>query len=465
VKILAIISVDARRAGGRHGSLGGQCGTGGSVLVIVLWIAFGLVSIALYFGHSMVFAYRASDQYQAGVEADLAMEGAARYVGYILTNAVSIGQIPDTNSYLSAGVPIGNSAFWIIGRGDPEARQTVPTYGLIDEASKLNINTATATMLEGLPRMTPELAAAIVDWRDADEEVTTGGAESEYYQRRNPPYYCKNAPFETIEELRLVAGTDLTILYGEDANLNGILDTNENDGAVSPPDDNRDGRLDPGILEYVTVYSRESNLRTNGEPRINVNSSTNNAALRTVLETALGQQRAGQVQSRISAGAGRWRSLLEVYLNSGMTTAEFALVYSDLSVTNSAQIAGLVNVNTAPAAVLSCIPGIGPDKAPQIVAYRTSKTADELKSVAWVTQVLDQASAIQAGPYITTQSYQFSADIAVTGHDGKGYRRSLFIFDTSEGEPKILYRRDRGRLGWALGTETRTSRTQGKLIR
>ena len=461
MKVLAIISVRAGAAGWRHGRPGGS---DGSVLIIVLWIAFGLVSIALYFGHSMVFAYRASDQYQAGVEADLAMEGAARYVGYILTNAASIGQIPETNSYQCAEVPIGNSTFWLIGRGDPEARQTVPTYGLIDEASKLNLNTATAAMLEGLPRMTPELAAAIVDWRDSNEDVATGGAESEFYQRRNPPYSCKNAPFETVEELRLVAGTDLTLLYGEDTNLNGILDTNENDGSVLPPEDNRDGRLDPGILEYVTVYSRESNIRTNGEARINVNAGSPNA-LRTLLQTALGQQRAAQVQSRISAGAGRWRSLLEVYLNSGMTTAEFALVSNDLSVTNTAQVEGLVNVNTAPAAVLACIPGIGPDKAQQVVSARMSKTADELKSVAWLTQVLDNASAIQAGRYVTTHSYQFSADIAVTGHDGKGYRRSLFVFDTSEGASKILYRRDRGRLGWALGAEPRTILTQGKKIR
>lgn len=460
MKILAIVSVNAGMAGRRRGSMAGSTG---SVLVIVLWIAFGLVSIALYFGHSMVFAYRASDQYQAGVEADLAMEGAARYVGYILTNATTIGQMPDTNAYLCAGVPIGNSTFWLIGRGDPEARQDIPTYGLVDEASKLNLNTATAAMLEGLPRMTPELAAAIIDWRDSDEEVSTGGAEAETYQRRNPAYYCKNAPFETVEELRLVAGTDLTILYGEDANLNGILDANENDGTVLPPDDNRDGRLDPGLLEYVTVYSRESNLRTNGEARVTVNGTGNQ--LRSVLETALGQQRAAQVLSRLTGGGGQMRSMVEVYLRSGMTEAEFALVSNDLSVTNAAQIEGLVNINTAPAAVLSCIPGIGPDKSSQVVAYRTGKTADDLKSVAWLTQVLDQASAIQAGPYITTHSYQFSADIVVTGHDGKGYRRSLFVFDTSEGSPKMLYRRDRGRMGWALGAESRTSRTQRKMIR
>jgi hypothetical protein len=39
-----------------------------AVLVIVLWIAFGLVSIALYFGQSMMFNLQAADNYEASVE-------------------------------------------------------------------------------------------------------------------------------------------------------------------------------------------------------------------------------------------------------------------------------------------------------------------------------------------------------------------------------------------------------------
>ena len=39
----------------------------GSVLIIVLWIAFGLVTIALYFGHSMSMAARAADNQEAGI--------------------------------------------------------------------------------------------------------------------------------------------------------------------------------------------------------------------------------------------------------------------------------------------------------------------------------------------------------------------------------------------------------------
>ncbi len=54
----------------------------GSVLVIVLWIAFGLVSLALYFANSMNFELRASDNRVSAMAADQAIEGAVRYLNY-----------------------------------------------------------------------------------------------------------------------------------------------------------------------------------------------------------------------------------------------------------------------------------------------------------------------------------------------------------------------------------------------
>ena len=57
---------------------------------------------------------------------------------------------------------------------------------------------------------------------------------------------------------------NMDILYGEDANLNGMLDPNENDGMTLPPYDNQDGILDPGVFEYVTTWSHEATLGTNG---------------------------------------------------------------------------------------------------------------------------------------------------------------------------------------------------------
>jgi hypothetical protein len=56
---------------------------------------------------------------------------------------------------------------------------------------------------------------------------------------------------------------------------------------------------------------------------------------------------------------------------------------------------------------------------------------------------------------ITTRSFQYSADIAAVGPEGRGYRRVRFVFDLSDGTPKIIHRQDLSRLGWALGDTVR----------
>ena len=445
----------------------------GSVLIIVLWIAFGLVSMALYFAHTMSFELRAADNRVASLEADQAINAAVCYVSNILATTEYPGTLPDPTLFRTEAVAVGDAAFWLIGRSDFLMRPEEPWFQLVDEGAKLNVNVATAEMLEWLPGMTPEMAAAIVDWRDSDSEVSEGGVEDESYQRLNPPYRCKNAAFDSVDELRLVYGMDLGLLFGEDANLNGVLDPNENDADQSFPLDNRDGRLDAGLLEYLTVYSKQPTTRTNGSPRIDI-TGTNQQELASLLMEKFDTEKANQILSSAGlggggggggrggggAGASQLRSVLEFYIRSGMTAAEFAEIESDLTAGTNA--VGLVNVNTAPEAVLACIPGIGIDNAPTLVAQRqrngTGLTA--LPSLAWVADVLDQTNAVQAGPYLTGQSYQFTADVAAVGHYGRGFRRARFVFDTSEGTPRALYRQDLTHLGWALGTEVRRSLQQ-----
>jgi len=75
----------------------------GSVLIIVLWIALGLVTLALYFAQSTNFELRASDNRVSAQAADQAIEGAVRYVNYLLTLQEvngSNGCIPDVNGYV-----------------------------------------------------------------------------------------------------------------------------------------------------------------------------------------------------------------------------------------------------------------------------------------------------------------------------------------------------------------------------
>ncbi len=462
-------------------------GNTGSLLIIVLWIVLGLVTITLYFANSMNFEMRAADNTVCGLAADQAIEGGARYVAAVLTEYATNGAVPNISDYQSEAVPVGDAHFWLIGRAGDYQSQMQPDqvfFGLIDENSKLNLNTVTTNLLYGLTNMSPELAANIVDWRDTNGATSDNGDGPSIYSTFQPGYSCKNAPYETVDELRLVYPTDMGILYGEDFNLNGVLDPGE-------ADTNRNGVVDPGLLEYVTVYSREPNTG-----RVNIN-PVDTSGLTTLLQTNLtDSSRASQIISALMpsmggpgrGGAGQptagarpggggqatggaavaaatpptFVSPLQFYMQSGMTSDEFASISHYITAsTNGDFIVGRINIDTASPAVLACLPGLvdRPDLVQQLITYR-QQNPDKLTSVAWVVDALgqnnqDALTSLAAGDYITTESYQFTADIAAVGPFGRGYRRVKFIFDVSSGTPQIIYRQDLSHLGWALGKYVR----------
>jgi hypothetical protein len=427
------------------------------VLVIVLLIAFGLISLTLYFANSMNLELRASDNRASSLSADQAIEGAARYVRHVLALYATNGAVPDPGDYLAEAVPVGNSTqpgenarFWLIGRDTSGSGLSEPVFGLVDEGSRLDLNAPWLTadgLATNLVRMTYDFAGAIMDWRS-----TNSSSYSLAYGKAG--YVPKHAPFETVEELRLVYGATMDILLGDDLNHNGVVDANEQNRAGG-------GQVDPGVLDDFTVYSLDPNTYSDGTALTNVNNAAN---LWTLLRYRLGSTRADQIIRRVFPGQGgpgggstAFQSLLQFYLASGMSADEFGRVGRDLTVTNR-PVVGRVNINTAPVEVLACLPGLDANSAQQVVSYREANTAN-LTSIAWIVDALGAGSrALQAlarGDYITTQSYQFTADIAAVGPFGRGYRRVKFVFDVSGGTPRILYRQDLGRLGWALGRRTR----------
>jgi DNA uptake protein ComE-like DNA-binding protein len=429
----------------------------GSVLVIVLLICVGLISVALYFANSMTLELRASDNRTSGLAAEQAIEGAARYVSSILGTYATNGAIPDLSYYTAEAVAVGNSTrpeengrFWLIGRDHSGTMSSDPYFALVDEASKLDLNTdwLTADMLAtNVPNMTFECAEAIADWRDTN--ATSSSSTLNYGQSG---YLPKHGPFETVGELRLVYGTSAELLAGDDINRNGVLDANENDLY-------HNGQSDPGLMEYFTVYNREPNTHSDGTALTNVNEMTN---LVVLLEQRLGSARAIEISNVVALSQvgqpGAFASLLQFYRVSRMTVDEFAQIYPDVTVTNAPFTVGKVNINTAPEAVLACLPGMNATLAEQVVNYRESNTMN-YNSIAWIADALasntDALQTLAQGDYITAKSFQFTADIAAVGPFGRGYRRMKFVFDISEGTPKIVYRQDLSRLGWALGRQTR----------
>jgi type II secretory pathway component PulK len=275
----------------------------GSVLLAVLVIVVLLSLAAFQYSELMFAEYRAADSSWKAVEARAAAESGIHYAAAMLSNADAfsgtLGSNPYDNQGAFADIPIGvrngnnnGSSFSLVtpipvdsttGQGPQSFR-----YGVIDESGRINLNAllkidstgqAAHDMLMKLPNMTEEIADAIIDWLDPDDDQRPNGAENSYYSALDPPYRCKNGPLDTLEELLWVRGVTPQLLFGTDFNRNGMQDPGEDTG----------NGWDPGWSAYLTVYSRERNVDSSGNPRTFLN-DTNLSSQHSTLVTAIGQQ-------------------------------------------------------------------------------------------------------------------------------------------------------------------------------
>lgn len=87
---------------------------------------------------------------------------------------------------------------------------------LIDQQGLYNLNNLAQGAINEIERfkkllqvleLSPDLAEAVVDWLDADQErIFPGGAEDQEYLLLRPPYRAANHTIHSISELRLVKG-------------------------------------------------------------------------------------------------------------------------------------------------------------------------------------------------------------------------------------------------------------------
>ena len=87
--------------------------TQGSVLIIVMWVSLGLVSVTLYFAHSMYFEFKAAGNVYEGHQAQQAIDGALRYATYLLANLEEPGTLPEVDTYVAQQALIGEATFCI----------------------------------------------------------------------------------------------------------------------------------------------------------------------------------------------------------------------------------------------------------------------------------------------------------------------------------------------------------------
>lgn len=276
----------------------------GTVLLIVLVVVALLALGAYTFAEFMTIEAKATVTFGREVQARALADSGVDLVSSLLLKRYE----PSPKSFYNdpnmfQGVVLrdstaarGRGRFSVVANAEWDTSGRSHRFGVTDESSKLNLNTLMKLVAAGtfkasdaekalmaLPEMTIEIAEAIIDWIDSDQTAMQNGAEIDYYQSLSPPYATKDNYLDSLDELLLVKGMTPQLLFGEDTNHNGILDPNEDDGAKTLPLDNADGILQRGWSAYLTIFSREINLRSDGTPRININQSDLTALYNAVL--------------------------------------------------------------------------------------------------------------------------------------------------------------------------------------
>jgi type II secretory pathway component PulK len=429
----------------------------GSILIVTIWVVLVLTGLALVFSRAMRVEAIATANSISSLKAEEIARGAMSFIKARLNETDTALKLEGETPYKA--ISVGDGCFWLLrpNLGDDETCY----YGIRDEAGKVNLNTASYEMLMKLPNMTSELAASIIDWRDTNNVLTEGGAENEYYLLLDNPYYCKNSELESVEEVLIIKGASQQILFGEDANRNGVLDANENDGDKSDPPDDMDGTLDRGFYDYVTVYSVEPNTDSSGKQRLDITSNQGSQQLQTLLQKANSSLDA--VSLRQFTRSFRFSNILDFYQKAqsylGLTAAQFKQIEDGISSSSAATVSGLINVSTAPKEVLMCIPGIEEADAEALIRKREADGTDT-SSITWVYDALP-AKAAAIGGYLTIHSYQYSADIISASGDGRSFCRYRMVADTRDSKFKVLYWKSLKHLGWPLDSEILTKLREG----
>ncbi|QND79928.1 general secretion pathway protein GspK [Pseudoxanthomonas mexicana] len=172
-------------------------GMRGAALLLVLWLVALLTALV---GAYALTARIEALQGRVGSRGAMAQEIARAGMEYALVRVAD--RNPETHWQ-----PNGRAYAWRFEGHDVQVR-------IIDETGKVDLNQADVPLLSRLmqvlgepPDASDALAAAIVDWRDADDlGQPVGGAEDGDYAAAGRPYGAKDAPFETIAELEQVLG-------------------------------------------------------------------------------------------------------------------------------------------------------------------------------------------------------------------------------------------------------------------
>lgn len=385
-----------------------------SILVGLLWVLALLSVVVIGVLHTarmdLIVVKNYGDKIQAHYLALAGIEKAKALLYQDLRERSRSGQHHNGNLYSAPDqfrdVALGRGQFRVFRQGREDEGGGV-IYGISDEESRLNVNVASPQELAKFNGLTPDIVAAIVDWRDEDNAASPGGAEIDYYASLQPPSQPRNGPLQTVRELLMVRGFSSDLL-GSD-----IPPGVSGDDLGANPDEIPPNTLSSGLAGFLTVDSAPQDITASGGERVNVQDADERSltgvrgitteiakaivayrgqnrfeTIADLLDVAtaqnqnqLGNARGGnnanqnQNQNQSSpAPDGQPSSTPRQNFNGPKLISQELLleIADDVTVGQGDDLKGAVNINTASLDVLACLPGVSRDLAQAIISSRQS---------------------------------------------------------------------------------------------
>ncbi len=407
---------------------------GGFAIAMVVW-AIGIATLILLALQGSAYAQAASGREAiARVRAFWAARGAVELVINRLQSDTT-SQNPSGAADLLAslaeesdGQTLG--ATYRVFHGDINAQ---PVQGPADAGAKININKMTSDDLMLLPDMTTDMAAAIVDYIDSDDEPQDGGAEVETYGSLDSSFRPRNAPVRSLAELGVVEGVQSEYVRGLDANYDGVVDPVEaaagsrTSAAVSG---SSTGTVDLGWSAYVTASSTAGGYGLTGEARIDLTTASTSDIMKVAgIDSTQAQVVTLAAQSGSLTMEDFIRTPLSTLVNTvapndrslrtvqNLTRDQLRSLYEGSSIGDDSGVSpGKLNFNTCHEDTFKYLARLDPSIADTVKAFRDQSNGN----VASVVDLLDAAglsasSVADMASYLTARSNVFT--MTVLGRD------------------------------------------------
>ena len=312
----------------------------GQALVPVIFIMLILTTLVVAFEISASRELRSGANFAAQTQRFYAARGAVSYAASALAQTSANGA---TYGIVPPGPDTDSNGWMQVGDGWVK-------IDAVDSGGLINLNTVTQATLLQLPvfRDNPDVAAAIIDWRTPATEMLPNGAKSDYYNALSPAYDCKNAPYESVDELLLVKGVTPSMLFSSASG--GAIDADAKGASSSAL---------PGITRSAPRTRQAQTARPGG-------AAGGAAPSGSVAGGGAAGGGAGTPAAAAAAGDTDWT---DIYSGSNLPLSElFGTGGRERNV--AADGTARVNVNTATSQELQDKLGIDPTLADGLVRFR-----------------------------------------------------------------------------------------------